>query len=180
MPIRVVPFSPGWARDFARVAEVLADALAGVPILSIEHVGSTSVVGLAAKPILDVDVIVRRDGVPAAIAALEELGYVHRGDLGVPDREAFLAPDRDPERHVYVCVDGALAVRNHLAVRDALRARRDLRDRYAAVKFALAGQPDMTIERYVEGKSRVLQEVLAVSDLTDSEKQSILEINAAP
>lgn len=92
-------------------------------------------------------------------------------------REAFTAPDEDPRRNVYVCEVGTLNVRNHIAVRDVLRRRDDLRDRYAAVKLDLAGDPDMDIDRYIAGKSAVLQDVLAVSDLTEDERRRIWQLN---
>lgn len=174
--ITVVPSSPEWPEQFARIAAHLADALADVPVVAIEHVGSTSVPGLAAKPVIDVDVIVRREDVGAAIAALVAVGYTHRGDLGVIDREALAEPDA-PRRNVYVCVEGTLHVRNHLAVRDILRRRPDLRDRYGAVKTALAQNPDLGIDAYLAGKSPVLQDVLAESDLTAEEKDAILRLN---
>ena len=148
-----------------------------MPIVSIEHVGSTSVPGLAAKPILDIDIIVKRDDVTAAIDALGRAGYAHRGDLGVTDREAFDAPDADPARHVYVCVEGTLHLRNHLAVRQVLRENAELRDRYAATKLELASDPAMNIDAYLAGKSAVLQEILALSDLTADEKRQILQLN---
>lgn len=162
---------------FEQVATVLRTALAEVPSAAVEHVGSTSVPGLAAKPIIDIDVVVDPDDLPAAIAALETLGYVHRGDLGVTDRDAFNAPDEDPRRHVYVCRRGTLNVRNHLAVRAVLRSRPDLRDEYGAVKTALASEPDMDIDTYIAGKSAVLQKVLGVSDLTREERLQILRLN---
>jgi GrpB-like predicted nucleotidyltransferase (UPF0157 family) len=160
-----------------RFATILRTALADVPSAAVEHVGSTSIPGLAAKPIIDIDVVVDADDLPAAIAALETLGYVHRGDLGVTDREAFNAPDEEPRRHVYVCRRGTLNVRNHLAVRAVLRSRPDLRDEYGAVKTALASDPEMGIDTYVACKSAVLQKVLAVSDLTPEELLHILRLN---
>ncbi|WP_296604071.1 GrpB family protein [Nocardioides sp.] len=177
MPVEVVPHDPGWPASFERVAIDLRAALEDVPTAVVEHVGSTSVPGLAAKPVLDIDVIVPGDDVPAAVAALEARGYVHRGDLGVAGREAFLAPDDDPRRHVYVCTAGSLNVRNHLAVRDVLRARPDLRDEYGAVKLALAADPAMDIDTYLARKSPVLQKVLTASDLTDDERLQILRLN---
>lgn len=162
MSVEVVEWSPRWAEQFDDVAEVLRAALADVPSASVEHVGSTSVPGLAAKPILDIDVVVDGADVPAAVAALESVGYTHRGDLGVTGREAFFAPD-EPRRHVYVCAAGTTNVRNHLAVRDVLREHADLRDAYAAVKLALAADPAMDIDTYLAGKSAVLQQVLEVS-----------------
>lgn len=177
MAIVVVPYSPTWPEDFERVAGELRRGLASEPSARVEHVGSTSVPGLAAKPVLDIDVIVEPDGVADAVTALESLGYVHRGDLGVTGREAFHAPDDDPRRHVYVCQAGTLHVRNHLAVREVLRSRPDLRDEYAAVKLSLAQQPDMDIETYLARKSAVLQRVLAESDLTEAERWEILRLN---
>jgi len=177
VPITVVPSSPDWPAAFEGVAAALRTALAGVPTAVVEHVGSTSVPGLAAKPVLDVDVIVPAEDVPAAVRALEAVGYAHAGDLGLPGREAMDAPDDAPARHVYVCTAGTLHVRNHLAVRDVLRRRADLRDEYGAVKAALAADPTMDIDRYLAGKSAVLQKVLAESDLTQAELREIRGLN---
>ncbi|WP_347977294.1 GrpB family protein [Microbacterium sp. ProA8] len=177
MAVTVVPYSEEWPQQFARAAADLRLALADVPVLSIEHVGSTSVTGLSAKPVIDIDIVVRREETPAAIAALIAVGYTHRGDLGVTDREAMAAPDDDPQRNVYICVEDTLHLRNHLAVRAILREREDLRDRYGAIKTEIARDPAMDIERYLALKSPVLQEVLALSDLTDAEKRAILALN---
>lgn len=162
-----------WPRQFARVASDLKSALAGVPGVAVEHVGSTSVPGLAAKPIIDIDVVADPETSSDAIAALENVGYVHLGDLGVAEREALKAPDENPRRNVYVCARGALSLRNHLAVRDVLRRRGDLREEYAAVKLQLAEDPGMDIDTYLRRKSAVLQRVLAASDLTESERRDI-------
>lgn len=177
MSVVVVEYSPDWPRQFARVAAGLRQALHGLPSVAVEHVGSTSVPGLAAKPTLDIDVVVPRPDVGSAVAALTAVDYEHRGDLGVVDREAFRAPDGEPRRNVYVCVEGSLSLRNHLAVRDVLRRRPDLRDEYAAVKRDLAADPAMHIDTYVARKSAVLQKVLAESNLTEAERLEIWRLN---
>ena len=177
MPILVVPYSDAWPEQFAAVASALQRALRDVPLVGIEHVGSTAVPGLAAKPVLDIDVIVRREHLAPAIEALTVAGYRHRGDLGVTDREAVEAPDDDPARNVYVCVDGTLHLRNHLAVRDILRRRPDLADRYGALKAELASDREMDIETYIARKSGILQEVLEESDLSGEEKAVIAALN---
>ena len=177
--VEVVDWSPRWAEQYDEVASVLREALAGVGSAAVEHVGSTSVPGLVAKPILDIDVIVDAADVQAAVAALESVGYEHRGDLGVSGREAFHAPG-PPRRHVYVCTAGTANVRNHLAVRDLLRARADLRDAYASVKLALAAEPGMDIDTYIAGKSAVLQQVLEVSgEFSSEELAAIHRLNEA-
>ncbi|MGM0385557.1 MAG: GrpB family protein, partial [Actinomycetota bacterium] len=136
MAIEVVPYRAEWRGQFETVAADLRRALGAVPYESIEHVGSTSVPGLAAKPILDIDVIVHPQDVPAAIRALEGAGHAHCGDLGMTGREAFDPPDDSPRRHVHVCVAGTLHMTNHLAAREVLRNRQDLRDEYGAIKLA--------------------------------------------
>ncbi|NMM91578.1 hypothetical protein B2J88_46025 [Rhodococcus sp. SRB_17] len=177
MPVAVVPYSEEWPQQYEKVANSLRSMLSQVPVVAIEHVGSTSVPGLAAKPILDIDIIIQREHVPAAIGALSAGGYIHLGDLGVTDREAFCSPEGDPARHVYLCVEGTLHVRNHLAVRAVLRSHPDLRDAYGAVKRELANDPAMTIDRYIAGKCEVLQTVLDHSELTTDEKLAILQLN---
>lgn len=177
MAVDVVPYSPAWPAEFAQIAKGLAQPLRHVATARVEHVGSTSVPGLAAKPILDIDVIVEGHEMSAAVAALESIGYVHRGDLGLVDREAFRAPDDAPRRNVYVCRANTLHVRNHLAVRDVLRARNDLRDMYGAVKLSLAAEPEMNIDSYIARKSATLQKVLAETELTADERLEILRLN---
>ncbi|MFC7359664.1 GrpB family protein [Nocardioides astragali] len=176
-PIEVVPWSPRWPEQFEEVATVLRAALTEVPSATVEHVGSTSVPGLSAKPILDIDVVVESSDVSAAVSALESVGYVHRGDLGVTGREAFHAPG-PPRRNVYVCTAGTVNVRNHLAVRDVLRARDALRDAYSDVKTTLAGDPRMDIDTYIAGKSAVVQRVLEASgEFSEHELEAIRRLN---
>jgi GrpB-like predicted nucleotidyltransferase (UPF0157 family) len=179
VPIDVVAPDPAWPARFAQVAGQLRSTLAAVPVRSIEHVGSTSVPGLWAKPILDIDVVVTADHVAAAIAALEVGGYVYLGEMGIADRHAFDAPD-EPRRHVYVVVDGSLALRNHLAVRDTLRTDAVRRERYAVVKRSLGEALDPSeIDRYVEGKSAVIAEILSVAGLGADDLERIERANRA-
>lgn len=178
MSIEVVAWSPDWAVAFERVAAELRTALTTVPGARVEHVGSTSVPGLAAKPILDIDVLVSRPHVSPAVQALVDAGYIHRGNLGVTGREAFHAPDESPRRNVYVCETGTVNVRNHLAVRDVLRRRADLRDAYAAVKLSVVADPTIDIDAYIARKSAVLQQVLAASgEFTPAELRAIHRLN---
>jgi GrpB-like predicted nucleotidyltransferase (UPF0157 family) len=176
MAIQVVQYDPDWPMRFLAIRAAIDAALELVPVVAIEHVGSTSVPGLAAKPVIDVDVIVTRPNLMPAIGALERIGYRHRGDLGIPDRHALAAPDDGTRRNVYVVVDGLLAVRNHLAVRDSLRSSRSLRDRYAALKCGLASETD-DIDVYISGKIRFLLDILGDAGFTDDELAAIREAN---
>jgi GrpB-like predicted nucleotidyltransferase (UPF0157 family) len=176
MPIEVVPYDDAWPMRFARIRADLHGALAGVPVLDIEHVGSTSVPGLAAKPVIDVDVVVSRGALDDAIAALERIGYRHRGDLGIPARHSLAEPDDGIRRNVYVVVDGSLALRNHRAIRDALRADPDLRSAYGELKARLAGELD-SIDEYVERKTAFLVGILEAAGFTADELEEIREAN---
>ena len=136
--IRVEEYDPAWADAFLRLRDEYETALrgAGVPVEGIEHVGSTAVPGLAAKPVVDVDIVVREEVVPRASDVLVGLGFAPLGEQGIPQRWAFRAPEHLPSTHTYVVVQGSLGLRNHLAVRDLLRADPALRDEYAAGEAA--------------------------------------------
>jgi GrpB-like predicted nucleotidyltransferase (UPF0157 family) len=174
--VQVVPYDPRWPHQFATVRDDLLAALHGVEVIAIEHVGSTSVPGLAAKPRLDIDVVVTADRVGAASAALEAAGYAPLGDLGIPDRYAFSLDDA-PRRNVYVVVDGCLALRNHLAVRDLLRRNAALRDEYARHKLELATRDYDDIDDYVVDKSPVLQRILEAAGIDPDERRAIDAVN---
>jgi len=174
--IVVVEPDPKWPETFASIRQQLQAMLVDVPVIAVEHVGSTSVPGLAAKPIIDVDIVVARPDVDAAVAALEASGYVSLGELGVPDRIAFRAPDEAPRRNVYVTVEGCLSLRNHLGVREVLRADPHLRDEYSAIKRQLAAQTG-DIEIYVAGKTDIVRRILERAGLNSSELDEIEGIN---
>ena len=125
------------------------------------HVGSTAVPGLAAKPIIDLDVVVAsRDEVPRAIEALDRLGYAHRGDLGVPGREAFRGPATVPGHHLYLCAADSSELRRHLAFRDHLRSHPGSAAEYARLKRDLAARHQGDREAYTRGKTAFVEEIL--------------------
>ena len=178
--ITVVEYDPGWPERFEGLRKEYAAAMAaaGVAVVAIEHVGSTSVPGLAAKPVIDCDIVVRAEDVPAASSVLMSLGFAPEGDLGVPQRWAFKEPARFPRTNTYVIVEGCLSLRNHLAVRDALRADDDLRSEYAAVKKK-AGAWAADIDEYVQAKSDVVQKILSAAGLTKAERATIASAGAS-
>ncbi len=176
--IKVIPYDKGWAARFSELQRVLSDALTGVQVVAIEHVGSTAVPGLAAKPIIDIDVVVSGENVVAASEALARIGFVPRGDLGVPDRYAFFAPKNFFPTHTYVVVEGCLSLRNHLAVRDTLRSDETLRDEYGALKLRLA-ESAHDMNQYVEQKSPILQRILAQTGMTPEDLLKIEHVNRA-
>ncbi len=123
MPTAIViaPYDPAWPQVFESIRSRLAEAL-GATALTIEHVGSTAVPGLAAKPVIDIDVMIASEAdLPSAISALATIGYVHEGEIGIPGRHAFRPPAGLPKHHPYVCALGSRELQRHLAFRDHLR-----------------------------------------------------------
>ncbi len=172
--VTVLDYDPAWVDRFEALRSEYEAALAaaGIPLVAIEHVGSTAVPGLAAKPIIDIDIVVEESAVEGASDVLVRLGFVPRGELGIPLRWAFWEPQRLSGTNTYVVVDGSLSLRNHLAVRDALRNSEALRRKYGeAKKRAAASAAD--IYEYGRRKNNTVQEILAVAGLTPAERDSI-------
>jgi GrpB-like predicted nucleotidyltransferase (UPF0157 family) len=172
--ILVVEYDPAWPRRFEQLRREYAAAMAaaGVPVVAIEHVGSTSVPGLAAKPVVDCDIVVAEQDVAAASRALTGLGFKPLGELGIPQRWAFKEPERLAGTNTYVVVARSLSLRNHLAVRDILRADPELQEQYAAVKKR-AGATAANIDEYGRAKNAMVQQILAAAGLTNAERASI-------
>ena len=176
----VEDYDPAWPRDFEMLRQRIWPKVAGVA-LRIEHVGSTSVPGLAAKPIIDMTIVVAsRNDVPKTIERLALLGYVHRGNLGIDDREAFDHP-ADLRRHnLYVCPAETIGIVNQIAVRDYLRAHPEAAARYGALKKQLAEQFPGDINSYVFGKTDFVLEILRRAGLTAEQINKIERDNRRP
>jgi GrpB-like predicted nucleotidyltransferase (UPF0157 family) len=141
--------NPRWSVAFAELSTVLVRALEGL-FLRVEHVGSTAVPGLRAKPTLDVDIVIPGyDVFPRVVAALAQRGYTHNGDQGIPEREAFkrggdtTVPWTEPrqawmDHHLYVCPVHGRELHRHLRFRDALRQNPELRTEYECLKLDYA------------------------------------------
>lgn len=141
---------PAWAAEFEELRSIYAAAL-GELLLRAEHVGSTAVPHLQAKPILDIDLVMEGyEAFPRIVEGLGRLGYAHQGDLGIRDREAFARRDetvpvtpagrRWMPHHLYVCPLRSVELWRHIAFRDALRAKADLREEYERIKCSIAAR----------------------------------------
>lgn len=176
----VVDYDPAWPAAFEELRERMWPEICDVAD-SIEHVGSTAVPGLAAKPIVDLTIVVpTADAMGTVITRLASLGYQHQGDLGVPGREAFANSPGGPAHHLYAAIRGNLGLRNHLAIRDHLRAHPECARAYGELKKELAARFPDDIDAYIEGKSNFLQDILVQAGLTEAELRSICEINRKP
>jgi GrpB-like predicted nucleotidyltransferase (UPF0157 family) len=176
----VVDYDEDWPHRFEQLRARIWTALANEAV-SVEHVGSTAVAGLAAKPIIDMTVVVRaRANVALAVERLATLGYRHQGNLGIDDREAFDQAGDLPRHHLYVAPEGTLGIVNHLAVRDYLRLHPKAARQYGDLKKRLAAQFADDIDRYTLGKTAFLIEVLRRAGLADDQLASIACMNRMP
>lgn len=159
-PIIIEDYDPGWPRSFEAIRERIRPAIGGF-VTAIEHVGSTSVPGLAAKPIIDIDVLLRSpDDLPLAIAALNGLGYQHQGTLGIPGRDAFVAPSHDVRHHLYVCSPDSPEFQRHITFRDYLRGHPRDAAEYGRLKRNLSGRFSIDHEAYTDAKTEFIEGIL--------------------
>jgi GrpB-like predicted nucleotidyltransferase (UPF0157 family) len=180
--ILLEPYNQRWAAQFAQVREILQRQVDGL-VADIQHVGSTSVPGQWAKPVLDIDIIIGNPSRLAEISLrLEALGYQARGDQGVAGRFAFRpvagTAQALPPHHLYVCHADSLALRNHLLFRDALRQSPELVKRYTELKKAIAANPATGREAYTQQKTAFVLEVLAAAGLDEGAIQEIRLANS--
>jgi GrpB-like predicted nucleotidyltransferase (UPF0157 family) len=166
-PVVVVDYDPHWVQTFRKLRDHITKSLGNLPY-SIDHVGSTSIPGAAAKPIIDIDVVLKSSNdMPKAIKALESAGYRHLGDLGVVGREAFERPSGLPAHHLYVVVQGGREHGRHLRFRDYLRSHPEEAARYSALKKSLARKFREDREAYTDAKTVFVQDILRRAPRTD-------------
>ncbi|OAQ64933.1 grpB protein domain-containing protein [Pochonia chlamydosporia 170] len=152
-----------WTETFEKLRQQILTTLGGL-IQGVEHVGSTSVPGLPAKPIIDLDVIIaNKDKLDSVISGLATLGYSHEGDLGIPGREAFATPAGAPAHHLYVCVQDNAELLRHIAFRDYLRANPEMALEYGELKRILAAKHGTNRGAYAEDKSKFSLGVLELA-----------------
>lgn len=176
--VEVEEYNGEWREWFAQLNALLQ------PIVKryggrIEHVGSTSVPGLASKPVIDADYILAdselSDSVKADLAAL---GFYHRGDGGLKGRDMFTESLRLPFRHnFYVCSADSLHLQNHLKLRNFLCNNPAAARSYGELKMRLAKQYPEDIDAYCAGKSSLLAEFLSLSGFSSIEVTEIYKLN---
>ena len=159
--VTVLPYQAEWKTAFEKIKTEIEYAL-GDLALAVEHVGSTSVEGMSAKPCIDLDVVIKdRDVLDAVVGKLEAIGYIYEGDLGIRDREAFKYTDKPHlmPHHLYVCPADSRELYRHLTFRNFLRQNPDAVKKYSAVKEKAAELYPDSIEKYMEYKSSCIREL---------------------
>ena len=153
--VEVVPYDEAWRSEFTKIESELRSAL-GSLALAVEHVGSTAVRGMSAKPCIDVDIVISdRSDLAETISRLDKIGYIHEGDLGIADREAFRYEDKPhlAKHHLYVCTKSSPELHRHVTFRNFLRENPSAAMEYSAVKEEAARLFPDDIDKYIEHKS---------------------------
>ena len=165
--ITVLNYDPEWPLKYERERKAIAEILDGNGI-SIYHIGSTSVPGLAAKPIIDMMAVVRSlEKVDDARVKFSELGYEYLGEFGIAGRRYFRkgGDERTHQIHIFQADDWN-NIGRHLAFRDYMRTHEKERAEYAKIKTALAQRFPYDIDGYCDGKDAFVREM---------EKRALLE-----
>mgnify|MGYP003303541495 CR=1 FL=1 len=151
----------------ANIKQEIENAI-GDLIVCVEHVGSTSVDGLSAKPCIDIDVVIKDYSVfDDVIDKLGAIGYIHEGNLGIEDREAFKYLDKPhlQTHHLYVCPQQSKELHRHITFRNFLRKNPEAVKRYGAVKEKAAQLFPNNIEKYIAYKSACIEELYKICGL---------------
>ena len=155
----VLPYDKAWKSAFEEIKKEIVCAI-GDLIIGIEHVGSTSVEGLSAKPCIDMDVVIRDyECFGQVVQRLEHIGYFHEGNLGIPDREAFGYRDKPHlmNHHLYVCPQNSRELHRHLTFRDFLRKNPEAVRVYSQVKEDAARLFPEDIDGYMARKAPCIE-----------------------
>lgn len=163
----VLSYDEHWAQEFSQIREELQAAL-GELAQKIEQAGSTSVWGLSAKPIIDIDVVINDySNLDVVVSALERIGCQYEGNLGIAGREAFKYEGKDhlQKHHVYVCPQDSDELKRHIAFRDYLRSHPEAVREYSLIKEEGAKLYPYDIEKYIEYKSPFIEKIYRETEI---------------
>lgn len=157
MKVEVLPYSEAWPIEFEREQSALCERL-GSSLVKIHHIGSTSVPGLAAKPIIDILLEVQSlEVIDGKAAVFVSLGYEVKGEYGIAGRRYFRKGGEKRSHHVHAYQQGSEHIFRHLAFRDYMRSHPVERRAYEALKLALAAESDILDRSYSARKGTFIE-----------------------
>jgi GrpB-like predicted nucleotidyltransferase (UPF0157 family) len=157
--IEIVPYNEEWPAAFAAESELVKQAL-GANCILIHHIGSTSIPGLAAKPIIDMLPVVRDIlKIDEVTNAMERIGYIAKGEYSIPSRRYFQKTESHPAYNVHVYAEGNPIIKKYLGFCDWLRSHPDDLEAYAKLKRDLAAQFPQDMSNYNQGKTAFITEI---------------------
>ncbi len=161
---KIEEYNPEWEEWFAQLRKYFENHLSNL-VIRIEHVGSTSIPNMVAKPIIDMDIVIEEGSFKEVKIKLEEIGYFHQGDLGIEEREAFKLLNEDlkqslPPHHLYVCSQDSKELKRHLIFREFLRNNPKELNKFCIIKNKLYKKFPNDIEAYIEGKDFAVKRII--------------------
>ncbi len=168
--IEIVRYRSEWKDWFEILSNIYIENL-GDLVEKTEHVGSTAVEGMWAKPLIDIDLVIEDYAKFSEVKKkLFELGYDHEGDYGIEGREAFRRKDKKVpwdntgrikhEHNLYVCPKDSRELKRHISFRDHLKKNEKCRNEYNRLKKELARKYRFDREAYTEGKTKFIERIL--------------------
>jgi GrpB-like predicted nucleotidyltransferase (UPF0157 family) len=175
--IKVLPYDPKWKEWFIEIKNQIWPQVSDLA-LDIVHVGSTSIEGMGAKPIIDIDIVVPdMNDLNAIVSRLSRIGYIHQSDLGIEAREAFcLDYEHKHAHHLYLVTVSSTAYRNHVLLKKHLIENPDAFRRYYDLKVGLAESSE-NMEIYWRSKTEQILEFLEAEGMSKDELASIRKDN---
>ena len=159
--VLVVPYDPNWPHEFSIASEELIPAF-GKTLLQVHHIGSTSIPGIHAKPIIDILAVVSSlNSVDQQSAQMKSLGYEVMGEFGIVGRRYFRRDNSAGQRthQIHAFAVGSPDVARHLAFREFMRAHPQIAEQYSKLKQRLAAEHPNDIEAYLDGKDPFIKEM---------------------
>jgi len=158
--IELVPYDPDWEKAFVEEKKKIAEIL-GDKIISIEHIGSTAIKSILAKPIIDIAISLRKyeDGFEC-IKPLESIGYLYKGENGILGRHYFRTNDEIVKFHLHLFVITSEEWENHILFRDYLNKNINEAKKYEKLKLSLIKKYKGNRELYTENKSSFCKEII--------------------
>ncbi|MEZ7172705.1 GrpB family protein [Sporosarcina sp. OR05] len=157
--VEVTPYSVKWKSDFETESKRL-QAIFGAEVINIHHIGSTSVCGLVAKPIIDIMPVVKDISlIDKYTDEMDRIGYEAKGENGIPGRRYFQKGGNERTHHVHIYEQGSRDIERHLAFRDYLRVHPNIAKQYGDLKERLANQFPDDIDAYIDGKAEFASEI---------------------
>ena len=168
----ITPYDPDWPRLFTEIRGMVQRTIPGT-YHAVEHVGSTSVPGLAAKPIIDIDIVMREGQFGRIKQGLQSLGYEDEGDLGIPGRAAFYLRDEGLRQalaphHLYVVPPDSPVLADHRDFKDFMLIHPEWVDRLNTLKWQLTARFPDDREAYQQAKSPMVEEILRLARAGDT------------
>ncbi len=151
--VEVIDHQDEWQTLFSKEVRLLSDIF-GKELTAVHHIGSTSVPGMYAKPVIDMIPVVKNiDHTDAYNLTLTEAGYEPRGENGLPGRRFFMKGGDDRTHHLHIYEQGNPEIDRHLAFRDYLRSHPKAAETYSSLKKELAARFPYDMESYIDGKA---------------------------